>query len=103
MLVLSAALMIVAGVVFVFTSNPVLLIAAAIVGIVSPSGNEIGPFLSIEQAALSQLVSNEKRTQVFAWYHLAGSFATALGALAGGWVAQSLQDGWTPLASYRVV
>ena len=35
---------------------------------------------------------NEKRTQMFAWYNLVGSFAIATGALAGGWLAQVLQD-----------
>ncbi len=39
--------------------------AAAIIGVISPSGNEIGPFLSVEQAGLTQLISNEKRTQIF--------------------------------------
>src|SRR5262249_51616324 len=68
------------------------------------SGSEVGPFLSIEQAALSQLVSTERRTLVFAWYNLAGSFATATGALTGGIVAQSLQNaGVQPLGSYRVI
>ena len=104
MLVLGATLMIGAGVAFAVTSNPIVLIVAAIVGVVSPSGNEIGPFLSIEQAALSQLLLHERRTQVFAWYNLVGSFATATGALVGGLLAKQLQEsGFAPLASYRVV
>ncbi len=36
---------------------------AATIGVISPSGNEVGPFLSIEQAALSQLRPDERRTQ----------------------------------------
>jgi len=104
MLLLGAGLMFLAGAVFLLTRNPILLALAAIVGVISPSGNEIGPFLSIEQAGLTQLVSNEKRTQVFAWYNLVGSFATALGALTGGWLAQGLQlHGLTTLASYQAV
>ena len=104
MLVLGAALMILAGVSFVLTSNPILLMLAAIIGVISPSGNEIGPFLSIEQAALSQLLPNERRTQVFAWYNLVGSFATASGALIGGWLAHTLQgSGFSQLESYRAV
>jgi len=104
MLVLGAGLMILAGIVFLFTRNPLLLTLAAIIGVISPSGNEIGPFLSIEQAGLSQLVSNEKRTQVFAWYNLVGSFATATGALASGWLAQGLQaGGWAAVDAYRFV
>ena len=104
MLTVGAGLMLLAGVVFLITRNPLVLTAAAIVGVISPSGNEIGPFLSIEQAALSQLVADENRTRLFAWYNLAGSFATATGALAGGWLAQSLQsNGWTKLASFQFV
>jgi MFS family permease len=103
-LILGALLMAGAGLTFVLTRNVILLVIAAIVGVISPSGNEIGPFLSVEQAGLTQLIPNTKRTQFFAWYALAGSFATALGALTGGWLAQVLQDNaWTALASYRVV
>lgn len=104
MLMLGAGLMILSGGVFLATNNPILLMAAAIVGVISPSGNEIGPFLSIEQAGLSQLLADQKRTQVFAWYNLAGSFATATGALASGWLAQGLQaSGLKTLESYRVL
>jgi MFS family permease len=58
----------------------------------------------VEQAALTQLLPGEKRTQTFAWYALAGSLATATGALAGGWLARGLQvNGFPVLDSYRVV
>jgi MFS family permease len=104
MLLVGAGLMILSGVIFSLTGNFILLVATAIIGVISPSGNEIGPFLSIEQASLSQLVPDEKRTQTFAWYNLVGSFATAAGALAGGGLAQLLQSaGYTPLNSYRAV
>jgi len=104
MLIVGAALMILAGVIFSLTGNYILLVLTAIIGVISPSGNEIGPFLSIEQAALSQLLPDKRRTQIFAWYNLVGSFATATGALAGGGLAQLLQRaGYTPLNSYRAV
>jgi MFS family permease len=81
-----------------------LLVFAATVGVISPSGNEIGPFLSIEQAALSQVISDERRTNVFAWYNLVGSFSTAVGALAGGSIAAaSPRFGLTEAAAYRPV
>lgn len=103
-LILGAILMAGAGLAFVMTRNIILLILAAIIGVISPSGNEIGPFLSVEQAALTQLISNKSRTGFFAWYALVGSLATATGALTSGWLAQILQNkGWTALESYRVV
>lgn len=104
MLILGAGLMILAGVVFSITGNILLLMIAAIVGVISPSGNEIGPFLSLEQAALSQLLPSGERTRAFAWYNLAGSLATASGALCGGFLSQGLwHAGLSELASYRAV
>lgn len=104
MLIAGAGLMILAASLFAVTHNFYLLLLAATIGVISPSGNEVGPFLSIEQASLAQLVADRKRTQIFAWYNLVGSFATALGALTGGALAQALQGiGYTPLSSYRVV
>jgi len=104
MLIAGAILMVFAGILFALTRNFVFLLIAATIGVISPSGYEVGPFLSIEQAALSQIVSNERRTHIFAWYNLVGSFATALGALGGGALVQGLQDsGVTPLGSYRMI
>ena len=104
MLILGAGLMILAAVVFSMTGNILLLMIAAIVGVISPSGNEIGPFLSLEQAALSQLLSSEDRTRAFAWFNLAGSLATAAGALCGGLLSKGLRlAGLSEIASYRAV
>jgi MFS family permease len=103
-LIAGALLMLGAGILFIVTRNFIVLMAAAIIGVISPSGNEIGPFLSIEQAALTQLLPNERRTQAFAWYALAGSLATATGALAGGWLAQLLIEGGMPaLGAYHYI
>ena len=103
-LLVGALLMIGAGVVFILTKDPALLMIAAIIGVISPSGNEIGPFLSVEQAGLTQLIPDDRRTQTFAWYNLSGSFATATGALTGGWLSQALQgSGVSAPDSYRAV
>ena len=104
MLIIGAFLMILAGVLFAVTRHFIFLLIAATIGVISPSGYEVGPFLSIEQAALSQIVSDQRRTGVFAWYNLVGSFATALGALGGGSLVQVLMDsGLSPLGSYRAI
>jgi MFS family permease len=102
MLRLSALLVIFAGVVLASTDQVWLIAAAALVGVLSPSGNEVGPFLSIEQAALAQIVSAEQRTRRFAWYNLVGSLATACGALASGLlVSARLAGGVDQKEAYR--
>lgn len=104
MLLTGAILMTAAGLAFASTRDLFFLILAGTIGVISPSGHEVGPFLSIEQAALSHIVPATARTDVFAWYTLAGSLATALGALFGGLVTQTLQrTSMTPVESYRVV
>ena len=102
MLIVGGLLMTLAGGLFAVTSNFWWLLLAATVGVISPTGNEVGPFLSIEQAALSQLVPEGRRVEIFAWYNLVGSVATALGALCGGGVAQFVQSfGINGPARYR--
>jgi MFS family permease len=104
MLLVGSILMAAAGLAFASTSNLFFLIVAGTIGVISPSGHEVGPFLSIEQAALSHIVPAAARTEVFAWYTLAGSLATAFGALSGGALAQALKHtAMTPVQSYRAV
>jgi MFS family permease len=96
--------MVLAGVAFALTRSWPILLVAATIGVISPSGNEVGPFLAIEQAALSHVIEGKQRTRIFAWYGLVGSFATAGGALIGGALTQWLQKlGASPLNSYRAV
>src|SRR5437870_7500785 len=104
MLIAGAILMAAAGLAFASTRNFLFLIIAGTIGVISPSGHEVGPFLSIEQAALSHVVPARSRTEVFAWYTLAGSFATALGAFCGGAAAGVVQKASLSTSdSYRVV
>jgi MFS family permease len=101
-LIVGGVLMTFAAALFAGTDNFWLLLVAATVGVISPSGNEVGPFLPVEQAALSQMLPSESRTSVFAWYNLVGSLATALGSLVGGLLAQLLQNaGWSGAGLHR--
>lgn len=103
-LVGSCVLVVLAGVVFVLTNDAVVLTFAAVVGTISPSGAEVGPFVSIEQAAISQEVTGAERTRVFGFYQLTGSLSNALGALAGGWIARVVTEhGHSDLDAYRAV
>jgi len=90
MLIVGAALMTAAGITFALTRNFLVLLVAGTIGVISPSGNEVGPFLPIEQAALAHVVPSDRRTSVFAWYTLTGAFATALGSLAAGVLSHTL-------------
>ena len=104
MLMVSAGFMVLTGVVFALTTNPLFLLLAAFIGTLSPTGHEVGPFLAIEQSALAHLTPGTQRTRVFAWYNLVGSFAAALGSWSGGAVSTTLQHaGHTPLTSYRTL
>lgn len=101
-LVVGSALMTVAAVTFAATSFVPLLIVAGTIGVISPTGNEVGPFLAVEQAALSQSVPDQRRTATFAWYNLVGYVATASGALAAGLISQALlAGGSSPADAYR--
>lgn len=101
-LMLGAALMVLGGAAMAMTADFTLLVLAATIGVISPSGNEAGPFLAVEHAGLAQAVPAARRTPVFAWYNLAGYLATALGALVAGALAGWLQHrGWTAVAAYR--
>ena len=103
-LTVGAGLMLLAGIVFAVAHDPWILLLAATIGVISPSGNEVGPFLAVEQASLSQTIPDRDRTRIFGWYNLAGSLATASGALAAGFIAQLLQGGGaSEIDSYRVI
>lgn len=100
-----AVLMVLSGVVFALSSNYWVLLLASVVGVISPSGNEIGPFRAVEESILAQLTGKEKRSDIFAWYTLIGTAGAALGTLVSGWMVQGLQDipSWGNDAAYRVV
>lgn len=104
-LMLGAALMSASGLVFTFSGNYWVLVAASIFGVISPSGSEIGPFKAIEESTLSQLSSPDTRSDIFAWYTLLGNAGTAFGMITCGWLVEWLQslDNWTATHAHRFV
>jgi MFS family permease len=100
LLIVGAVLMAAAGWVFAVSGDPIFLTIAAIFGTISPSGKDVGPFLSIEQAILPQTTDNQHRTAVFSAYNLVGSFAGAIGALA---VALPSLFSLTKISGYRLL
>jgi MFS family permease len=102
-LVVGAALMALGGVGMALTENFFVLVVAATIGVISPTGGEVGPFQSVEQACLAQEVADRERTRLFAWYNFAGYLASAVGALAVGWFVGLTHEGWGGVAAYRAV
>lgn len=104
-LLLGSALMAVSGVVFAWTSAYPILLIAAIVGVISPSGNEIGPFRAVEESTLAHLTPDGERSDIFAWYVVFGTLGTSGGALSAGWMVQRVEamEGRDAVAAYRAV
>ncbi|ORY62578.1 major facilitator superfamily domain-containing protein [Pseudomassariella vexata] len=104
-LALGAVLMAASGIIFVVSGNYWVLLIAAICGVISPSGNEIGPFRAIEESIVAQLTAPENRSDIYAWYNLLGPAGTAFGMITGGWVLDYLIERlrWDYVSSYRVL
>ncbi len=103
-LIVGALLMAGAGAVFAGSTLFIVLLVAATLGVLSPSGNDVGPFLPIEQSSLTEVTPSERRTSIYAWYNLTGSVATATGALVAGLAVGGLRAaGWPELDAYRAV
>lgn len=102
-LILGALLMAMAAAIFLVSTSAIILLIAATIGVISPSGNEVGPFLAVEQASLSHVIADNRRTGVFAWYTVVGSFATAFGALAAGASSTLIRSlGMQAISGYRI-
>ncbi|KAK4505402.1 hypothetical protein PRZ48_003365 [Zasmidium cellare] len=103
-LLLGALLMVLSGIVFSLVSNYWILLLAAVIGVISPSGNEIGPFRAVEESTLAHLTEAKTRSDIFALYVVAGTLGASGGTLVAGWVTQAVQGaGWSELASFRLV
>lgn len=103
-LLLGALLMVLSGAVFGSVSNYWILLLAAVVGVISPSGNEIGPFRAVEESTLAHLTEATTRSDIFALYVVAGTLGASGGTLVAGWMTQAVQAvGWSEVASFRLV
>jgi len=104
-LFIGALLMVASGVVFALATNYWVLLAAAVFGVISPSGNEIGPFRAIEESTLAHLSQPEARSDIFAWYVVIATIGTAAGLGIGGIIVEHYQHvpDWTRLDAYRTL
>lgn len=82
-----------------------MLLAAAIFGVISPSGNEIGPFRAIEESVVAHLTVSSHRSDIYAWYNLIATAGVAFGMMTCGWTVNHLTADlkWEIVDAYRIV
>lgn len=104
-LLVGSFLSIITGIIFATQQNFWILLISAVLGVISPSGNEVGPFMAIELSGLAQVSRDNDRTKLMAWYNLFSCFASAFGALFCGFFISFLQFQfkYSKLNSYKVV
>ncbi len=89
-----ASLLALSGLLLAAPPRVELLTAAVLLGALSPTGTDTGPFLPLEQAILPSTVSPGRRNQLFGHYNLVGGLAASAGALAGGLPSVLSGLGW---------
>ncbi|KAG0677921.1 hypothetical protein C6P41_002860 [Kluyveromyces marxianus] len=76
-----SAMMGLSGVVFAVSENIYVLLVFAIIGVISPSSEEVGPFKSIEESMIAHLTPHNKRPEVYSMHSMLGTFGSAVGSL----------------------
>ncbi|KAH3683532.1 hypothetical protein WICPIJ_005496, partial [Wickerhamomyces pijperi] len=102
---LGCVLMILSGLIFANSSSFAILLLAAIFGVISPSGDEVGPFKSIEESTMAHLTPYGQRADVYALHWVLGTAGSAFGAVTTGYLVSYLNHRlqWSYVDSYRVV
>ncbi|KAF2427176.1 MFS general substrate transporter [Tothia fuscella] len=89
-------LMVLSGATFAWSDNYWILLVAAVLGVISPSGNEIGPFRAVEESILAGLTVPGTRTEVVTWYVVTATVGTSTGlVVCGNLVDWAMKDGGT--------
>lgn len=96
-------LMAVSGLAFSILENFWILLFAAVVGVVSASGGDFGPFRAIEESMLSHITTPKTRADVLSWYVTSSSLGSAVGTELAGRYVESMKsrEGWTMLRAYH--
>jgi MFS family permease len=76
-----SVLMLLSGIGFVVSTSPLSIIVACLIGNISSTGTEAGPFQSVEAGVLPELASAGSVVKTFGRYNLIGYSAAALGQL----------------------
>ena len=81
MLILSVLLSILGTCLFIISNNFIILVFASLIGFLSPSARELGPFLSLEQAYIPTTIPNSRRTRMFSLWNVIANLTGAFGTL----------------------
>ncbi|KAI1828202.1 major facilitator superfamily domain-containing protein [Xylaria intraflava] len=102
-LMAGSLLMITSGVIFAVSENFWILLFGAVVGVISVTGGDFGPFRSIEESVLSQLTTPATRSDVLAWHVTTPLIGSSIGSEVSGKVLHWLQTkkGWSEVESYH--
>lgn len=93
-LIVGSVVAIITSFIFASQRNFYVLLVAGILGVISPTGVEMGPFMAIEISSLAEVCLPSQMTSAMAWYNLFGSVSSALGALTCGILFEYCQSGW---------
>ena len=98
-------LMVVSGTTFALFENYWLFLFAAVVGVISATGGDCGPFRAIEESILSQLTTPKTRADVLSWYVTTTTMSASIGTEISGRAIHWLQgrDGWKLVDAYHAV
>ncbi|KAF2270748.1 major facilitator superfamily MFS_1 [Lojkania enalia] len=95
-LLAGSVMMVLSGTAFALSENFWALLFAAVVGVISVTGADCGPFRAVEESVLSGLTDDKTRSDVLAWYVTATTMAGAVGSEVAGrvvqWVERSAGD-----------
>lgn len=89
-MIIGTIMMLLAGWVFAKYLSFYVLLAAAVFGVISPLGDETGPFKSTEEACIAHLTPHNHRPEVYAFHGLFATAGAALGSMASGYLVDYL-------------
>lgn len=98
-------LMVLSGAIFAYFENFWILLIAAIIGVISATGGDYGPFRAVEESILSHLTTPTTRADVLAWYVTTSTWGSSLGSEASGRIIHALQgrQGWSLIDAYHAL
>ncbi|KAH6848047.1 major facilitator superfamily domain-containing protein [Chaetomium sp. MPI-CAGE-AT-0009] len=102
-LLVGSGLMVLSGSVFALCEGFWVLLGAAVVGVISATGGDFGPFRAVEQSIVAELTTPGTRADVLVWYVTLASLGSALGTEMSGRIVEGLRarEGWTLLDAYH--